>query len=399
MHRRHLLTFLLAGMTLPVSLMARANQQVLAARSWHHSDSTRLVLDLSGPVKYQTFELGSPPRLVVDLHGATLAPNLNEAALRGGPVKMVRSSRRAGGDTRLVFEFDRPVKSSSFTLAPSGGKGDRWVLDLHTGAPALAQAAAPAVAAAPLAKPIKLKPRDIVVVIDPGHGGKDPGALGAKGEQEKHVALNIARLLAKRINRTPGYKARLVRNADIFVPLRKRVEVAHKYNADLFISIHADAAPRRSASGASVFALSEHGATSTMARWMAKQENQADLLGSREMLDLSDKDPLVANVILDMSMNATIASSLGLGHQVITKVGKVAGVHQKRVEQAGFAVLKSPDIPSILVETGFISNLRDCRQLHNGRHQQKVAGAIFDGVHTFLSGNPPMGTYLADAKV
>lgn len=238
--------------------------------------------------------------------------------------------------------------------------------------------------ATPIAKasvtPARQASRDVVVVIDAGHGGKDPGALGPKGEQEKMVALAIARQLAQKLNRQAGFKAHLVRNEDVFIPLRKRVEVARKRNADLFISVHADAAPRKTACGASVFALSQNGATSTTARWLADRENRADLIGARDLLSLKDKDPMLAGVILDMSLTSTIATSLSLGKTILDSVGQVAGTHQKRVEQAGFAVLKSPDIPSILVETGFISNSGDCRQLCDPRHQTRVAQAIFAGV-------------------
>jgi len=404
MHRRRLLTYILAGITLPAPLLARAEQQVLAARGAREGNGLRVVLELSGPVKYEAFELGSPPRLVLDLHGTRLLNALNEASLHGAPIKAIRSGPRGAGDTRLVLEFTEPVQSKTFLLPPGDGKGHRLVLDLQSRVAATAVAAAPAVPAAPEPQPVtkvenqRKGQRDIIVVIDAGHGGKDPGAIGASGDQEKHVALSIARLLAQRIDRQKGFKARLVRNDDIFVPLRKRVDVAHKYNADMFVSVHADAAPRLTASGASVFALSEHGATSAMARFMADSENSADAMGSRQLLNIKDKDPMLADVILDMSMNSTISASLDLGHIVLGHVGKVAGVHQERVEQAGFAVLKSPDIPSILVETGFISNAGDCKRLIDSRHQQKLAGAIFDGVTQYFGSNPPEGSYLAELK-
>ncbi|WP_341522031.1 N-acetylmuramoyl-L-alanine amidase [Pseudomonas sp. G.S.17] len=237
--------------------------------------------------------------------------------------------------------------------------------------------------------------RDVMVVIDPGHGGKDPGAVGAKGEREKDVVLSIAQLLAKRIKREKGFDVRLVRNDDFFVPLRKRVEVAHKYNADIFISIHADAAPRLTASGASVYALSEGGATSATARFMAQRENGADLLGATSLLSLKDKDPMLAGVILDMSMNATIAASLQLGNTILGSLADITTLHQKRVEQAGFAVLKSPDVPSILVETGFISNVRDSQRLVTARHQQAVADGLFAGLQRYFQRNPPADSYVA----
>jgi N-acetylmuramoyl-L-alanine amidase len=234
-----------------------------------------------------------------------------------------------------------------------------------------------------------------MVVVDAGHGGKDPGAVGSRGEREKDVVLSIAQLLAKRLKREKGFDVRLVRNDDFFVPLRKRVDIARKYNADMFISVHADAAPRLTASGASVFALSENGATSATARFMAQRENGADLIGATSLLNLKDKDPMLAGVILDMSMNATIAASLELGHTVLGSLEGVTTLHQKRVEQAGFAVLKSPDVPSILVETGFISNSRDSQRLVTARHQQAVADGLFDGMKRYFERNPPAGSYVA----
>ncbi|WP_213881545.1 N-acetylmuramoyl-L-alanine amidase [Pseudomonas sp. dw_358] len=404
MYRRRLLTYLLAGLTLPVSLRAMAQQQVLAARGARDGEKLRVVLELSGPVQYQSFELGSPPRLILDLHGTRLMTALRDPSLLAAPIKAIRSSPRGAGDTRVVLEFDEPVQSKTFLLPPGDGKGHRLVLDLQTQASHAIVQAAPAAAVAPavvekVERVASNKPqRDIIVVVDAGHGGKDPGAIGGGGQQEKHVALAIARMLAQRIDRQKGFKARLVRNDDVFVPLRKRVDVAHKYNADMFVSVHADAAPNLTASGASVFALSEHGATSAMARYMADTENSADMLGSRQLLTLKDKDPMLADVILDMSMNSTISASLDLGNIVLGHVGKVAGVHGMRVEQAGFAVLKSPDIPSILVETGFISNSSDCRRLIDSRHQQNLADAIFTGVTQYFGRNPPEGTYLAEVK-
>ena len=209
------------------------------------------------------------------------------------------------------------------------------------------------------------------------------------------MVLSIAQLLAKRLKREKGFDVKLVRNDDFFVPLRKRVEIAHKHNADMFISVHADAAPRITASGASVYALSEGGATSATARFMAQRENGADLLGATSLLNLKDKDPMLAGVILDMSMNATIASSLQLGSSILGSLEGITSLHQKRVEQAGFAVLKSPDVPSILVETGFISNARDSARLVTARHQQAVADGLFDGLQRYFQKNPPVNSYMA----
>lgn len=386
MNRRRLLQSLLASAAWLPALDAFAGARLLDARALHFADGLRLVLDLDGPFHFRTFQLSAPERLVIDLEGARPSADLGGLALPSGPLRDIRSGRLGDG-LRLVLDLVEPVDLNAFALAPDGGKGHRLVLDLRA-QKRLAEAPVSSTKAA-------RRGRDIVVVVDAGHGGKDPGALGSRGEREKDVALLIAQNLARRIERQPGFKARLVRNVDVFIPLRQRVEVARRCNADMFVSVHADAAPRRTASGASVFALSEHGATSTLARFMAERENGADLIGASSNLPLKGKDPMLAGVILDMSINATIASSLDLGRSVLRSLGDITRLHQERVDQAGFAVLKSPDIPSILVETGFISNDADCRRLHDARHQQQLAEAIFDGLHRYFRQRPPQGSLLA----
>jgi N-acetylmuramoyl-L-alanine amidase len=395
-----LLNMLLASAALSLPLGAYATQ-IRNARIWRSDDKLRLVLDLSGPVQYKTFTLTSPDRLIIDISGARLTGDFNQLALANTPIKSIRSGHYGTGeDTRIVLDLTAPVKLNSFLLGPEGSQGHRLVLDMgdsaHIHAPAAVIAAAPVSAPPSLPTPEKgQRKRDIMVVVDAGHGGKDPGAIGSRGEREKDVVLSIAQLLAKRLKREKGYDVRLVRNDDFFVPLRKRVDLAHKYNADMFISVHADAAPRLTASGASVFALSEGGATSATARFMAQRENGADLLGANSLLNLKDKDPMLAGVILDMSMNATIAASLQLGNTILGSLADVTSLHQKRVEQAGFAVLKSPDVPSILVETGFISNAKDSQRLVTARHQQAVADGLFDGLQQYFRRNPPVGSYVA----
>jgi N-acetylmuramoyl-L-alanine amidase len=383
-----------AALTLPLGAAASV---IRNARVWQANNKLRLVLDLSGPVQYKTFSLTAPDRLIIDLVGSQLSGDLSHLSLAGTPIKAIRSGAFGHGDTRVVLDLKEPVQLSSFLLGPKGGEGHRLVLDLSSHqASAPAQIAAAPVAAQPVA-PGHPK-RDIVVVVDPGHGGKDPGAVGSKGEREKDVVLSIAQLLARRLKREKGYTVHLVRNDDFYVPLRKRVEFAHQRKADMFISVHADAAPRLSASGASVFALSENGATSATARLMAQRENGADLLGAASLLNLKDKDPMLAGVILDMSMNATIAASLQLGSTMLNSLSGITTLHQKRVEQAGFAVLKSPDVPSILVETGFISNSEDSRRLVTARHQQAVADGLFDGLNRYFEKNPPLNSYMAWAQ-
>ena len=390
MHRRQLLNLLLASPLFTLPFAAHATQ-ISNARLWRSDDKLRLVFDLSGPVQYKTFTLSAPERLIIDLSGAGLSGDFSQLALKNSGITSIRSGHFGKGDTRIVLDLAAPMQLNSFLLPPQDGQGHRLVLDLTSATQAPRQIAAEA-------KPLvdKAHPkRDIIVVVDPGHGGKDPGAVGSKGQREKDVVLSIAQLLAKRLKREKGFDVKLVRNDDFFVPLRKRVEIAHKHNADMFISVHADAAPRITASGASVYALSEGGATSATARFMAQRENGADLLGATSLLNLKDKDPMLAGVILDMSMNATIASSLQLGSSILGSLEGITSLHQKRVEQAGFAVLKSPDVPSILVETGFISNARDSARLVTARHQQAVADGLFEGLKKYFQKNPPMNSYMA----
>ncbi|MBH3405955.1 N-acetylmuramoyl-L-alanine amidase [Pseudomonas glycinae] len=389
MHRRHLLNLMLASAAffLPFSVSAT---QIRNARLWRSDDKLRLVFDLSGPVSYKTFTLSMPERLIIDMSGASLSGDFSQLALSGTPIRSIRSGHFGQGNTRIVLDLSSPVQLNSFLLAPQNGQGHRLVLDLMS-----ASAGLPASVPRETPQEKSHPKRDIMVVVDPGHGGKDPGAIGAKGEREKDVVLSIAQLLARRLKREKGFDVRLVRNDDFFVPLRKRVEIARRHKADMFISVHADAAPRLTASGASVYCLSEGGATSATARFMAQRENGVDLLGATSLLNLKDKDPMLAGVILDMSMNATIAASLQLGSTVLGSLAGITTLHQKRVEQAGFAVLKSPDVPSILVETGFISNPRDSQRLVTARHQQAVADGLFEGLQRYFQKNPPVDSYMA----
>ncbi|NKF25380.1 N-acetylmuramoyl-L-alanine amidase [Pseudomonas sp. BGM005] len=389
MHRRHLLNMMLASAAffLPFSVSAT---QIRNARLWRSDDKLRLVFDLSGSVSYKTFTLSAPERLIIDMSGASLSGDFSQLALSGTPIRSIRSGHFGQGNTRIVLDLSSPVQLNSFLLAPQDGQGHRLVLDLMS-----ASAGVPASVPRETPQEKSHPKRDIMVVVDPGHGGKDPGAIGAKGEREKDVVLSIAQLLARRLKREKGFDVKLVRNDDFFVPLRKRVEIARQHKADMFISVHADAAPRLTASGASVYCLSEGGATSATARFMAQRENGVDLLGATSLLNLKDKDPMLAGVILDMSMNATIAASLQLGSTVLGSLAGITTLHQKRVEQAGFAVLKSPDVPSILVETGFISNARDSQRLVTARHQQAVADGLFEGLQRYFQKNPPVDSYMA----
>ncbi|WP_095113170.1 N-acetylmuramoyl-L-alanine amidase [Pseudomonas sp. Irchel 3H7] len=390
MHRRQVLNLILASAAFAYPFSVSATQ-IRQARLWRSEDKVRLVFDLSGPVRYKTFTLNAPERLIIDVSGASLSGDFSRLALDGSVIRSIRSGPFGLGDTRIVLDLSNPVLLNSFLLAPQDGQSHRLVLDLVSTKPMPTSPKVPRETPQIGAHP----KRDIIVVVDPGHGGKDPGAVGAKGEREKDVVLSIAQLLAKRLKKEKGFDVKLVRNDDFFVPLRKRVEIARQHKADIFISVHADAAQRLTASGASVYCLSEGGATSATARFMAQRENGADLLGATSLLNLKDKDPMLAGVILDMSMNATIAASLQLGSTVLGSLADITTLHQKRVEQAGFAVLKSPDVPSILVETGFISNARDSQRLVTARHQQAVADGLFKGLQRYFEKNPPVDSYLA----
>ena len=388
---------------------ALAATQVRSVRLWRAPDNTRLVFDLSGPVQHSVFTLTSPDRLVIDIGGATLSGPLN-VPTANTPITSMRSAQRTPTDLRVVIDLKKAVTPKSFTLAPNQQYGNRLVVDLFDEAsdanptPTIIASTpattAPAVPVSPAKPEIKLTPvpngkRDIVIVIDAGHGGEDPGASGSAGQKEKNVVLSIARELQRQINAEKGYRAELTRTGDYFIPLRKRTEIARAKGADLFVSIHADAAPSRAAFGASVFALSDRGATSETARWLADSENRSDLIGGAGAVSLDDKDRMLAGVLLDLSMTASLSSSLNVGQKVLTNIGRVTSLHKQRVEQAGFMVLKSPDIPSILVETGFISNNAEAAKLNAAPHQQALARSITSGVKQFFQQNPPQGTYIA----
>jgi len=385
---------------------AVAATQVKSVRLWRAPDNTRLVFDLTGPVQHSVFTLSSPDRLVIDINGATAAGPLSVAP-GDSPVTSVRSAQRTPTDLRVVVDLKKAITPKSFTLAPNQQYGNRLVVDLFDSAadaePTASQpvvATTPAVPVTPTRPAIKLIPvpngkRDIVIAIDAGHGGEDPGASGPRGQHEKDVVLQIAKELQRQINAEQGFRAELTRTGDYFIPLRGRTEIARKKGADLFVSIHADAAPSSAAFGASVFALSERGATSETARWLADTENRSDLIGGAGNVSLDDKDRMLAGVLLDLSMTASLTSSLNVGQKVLSNIGQVTPLHKRRVEQAGFMVLKSPDIPSILVETGFISNSNEANKLQSSGHQQALARSIRTGVKQFFQQNPPPGTYMA----
>jgi len=375
------------------SFYAQAGTQVEGIRIWPAPDHTRLVLDTAGKVDHNMFALSNPARLVIDLKNTRLKTDFSKLDLSGSPVRRIRSATRNGTDLRVVLDLASDIKPRSFQLEPNQQYGHRLVLDLiDENGSRLEKAVKPTVTHDSAGK------RDVVVVIDAGHGGEDPGAIGPKGTREKDVVLKMAHILADMINKQPGYTAKLTRTGDYYIGLRNRTILARKYSADLFVSVHADAFRTPQPKGASVFALSQRGATSETARWLAQSENRSDLIGGTGGVSLDGRDDMLAGVLLDLSMTASINASLGVGSSVLGKLNGVAKLHKPGVEQAAFAVLKSPDIPSILVEAGFISNPQEEKNLATDWYRRKLAGAIMNGIDEYFRKTPPPGTLLAWQK-
>lgn len=370
------------------SLYSLAEPVIENVRVWRAPDNTRLVFDLSAPVSHSIFELSNPERLVIDLPAAAFAANVDSLDTQNTPVNAVRTGKRDDGGLRVVLDLSKQVKPRTFTLSPNESYGNRLVVDLFDKKERVQKSVAD----------LTEVNRDIVIAIDAGHGGEDPGALGPGGVYEKDVVLGISKALKQAIDAQPGYSAVLVRTSDYYVPLRDRFEKAREHRADMFISIHADSFRMPSVRGASVYALSTKGATSEMASYLAQKENRADLIGGAGNLSLRDKDDQLASVLLDLSMNATLDSSLRLGEMILSEMGSVTRLHKKNVEQAGFAVLKSPDVPSLLIETGFISNPEDARNLSQVSFQTRLAKSIFQGVRNYFDNYPPADTLVASMR-
>jgi N-acetylmuramoyl-L-alanine amidase len=355
-------------------------------RLWRAPDHTRIVFDMNGPAEHKLIVLDNPSRIVLDVQNTRLKTTLDELELADTPVKAIRSGVREGDDLRVVLDMSAAVDPRSFTLNSNEQAGDRLVLDLYD------KSSKPAVIKKSVEQSSK---RDLIIAIDAGHGGEDPGALGPKKLREKDVVLAIATELHNLFKADAGFSPTLIRSGDYYVSLKGRRDLARKRQADLFVSIHADAFQRKEAHGASVYALSTSGATSTAARYLAQRENAADLVGG---VSLSDKDDVLAGVLADLSMTSTLDTSLKLGDGVLRRMDNIAVLHKKQVEQAGFAVLKSPDIPSILVETGFISNPAESQKLASSSYQKKMARAIHTGIKSWFQDHPPSGTLLAWQK-
>ena len=443
--RRRLIKLAGASLFLTVSPLAQAattrNAGVLAVRIWPAADYTRVAIEHGAPLKYTHFMVKDPERLVVDLEGIEFNNVLDSLANKIAPddpnIRLLRAGRYKPGVVRLVMELKAEANPQVFVLPPVGGYGHRLVLDVYPlnppdpllslldgseprpavveSRPLVKSENHPAVVAEaraqskpePVAEPkVRSKPepvaeqkplvkrqgrpvvdRLVTITLDPGHGGEDPGAIGSGGSYEKNVTLAVAKRLRAKIEAEPNMRAVLTRDSDFFVPLQARVQKARRIQSDLFVSIHADAFVRPDANGSSVFVLSESGASSSAARYLAQKENAADLIGG---VNIDVKDPILARTLLDLSQTATINDSLKLGKAVLGELGGINRLHKSSVEQAGFAVLKAPDIPSILVETAFISNPEEEKRLNDDAYQDKMAEAIFSGIRKYLAKNTPL---------
>ncbi|MDR2506870.1 MAG: N-acetylmuramoyl-L-alanine amidase [Candidatus Accumulibacter sp.] len=444
--RRELIRF--AGASLLLLVTPRGHtavkSEIVAVRVWPAADYTRVTIEHSAPVKFSHFTIGSPDRLVVDLENIDFNSILQGMGNKISPndpnIKLLRAGQFKPGIVRLVMELKNQVKPQVFVLTPIGHYGYRLVLDVYpleppdpllqlikknnllldedtlpeetvpqenappsptqpqdqvqaqsqVQAPPPAQPQAQVQQAQAQARPeTSARPvikRLVTIMLDPGHGGEDPGAVGRRGSYEKNITLALAARLKAKIDAEPNMRAVLTRDSDYFVPLQMRVQKARQIRADLFISIHADAFIRPEAKGSSVFILSEKGASSSAARYLAQKENEADLIGG---VNLGAADPMLARTLLDLSQTVTISDSLKVGKAVLSEIGNINHLHKGHVEHAGFAVLKAPDIPSILIETAFISNPDEEKRLNNAAYRNEMATAIFSGIRKYFIKNPP----------
>ena len=426
-------TVLKAGATLLLSVTVplRANAaQILAVRVWPAEDYTRVTLENDTDLKATHFIVKDPERMVVDIEGLELNPTLKSLVAKiqsNDPyIKQVRVGQNRPNVVRLVFDLKEEVTPQVFTLPPAGNYKHRLIFDLYPvkqvdpiaamiekgdwsdPAPATTPTPAPKDQLAELKPDLKAEPREelknelktaekfdkngklvrmITIALDPGHGGEDPGASGKNGSREKDIVLAIAKRLKNKLEDLPNMRVMLTRDGDYFVPLGTRVEKARKVQADLFVSIHADAFVQPTARGSSVFVLSEKGATSSAARWLADKENLADTIGG---VNVKNHDKQLASVLFDLSTTAQINDSMKLGRSVLGEIGGINRLHKGSVEQAGFAVLKAPDIPSILIETAFISNPEEEAKLLDEAYQNKLADAIVTGIRRYFAKNPPL---------
>lgn len=350
--------------------------------------STQIKFDFNVKPKFHQFILKNPARIVFDFANTHIKSPISSQNIKSSQIHHMRYATKANNGLRVVFDVEPGTKVKA---QPQHSKEQTLAITLFSQAKKENSQSRNKTKELSIKKP---KLRDVIVIIDPGHGGKDPGAIGKRRIMEKNVVLGIAKRLKKLIDQQPGMKAYLTRSSDYYIGLRKRLSIARKYNADLFVSIHADAYRNPQSRGASVFALSQRGATSEAARWLAAKENYSEL-GGVDLTELDDDNGMVRSVLIDLSQTATIGASLSLGEQVLKNLDKITTLHHKGVEQARFVVLKSPDIPSILVETGFISNRYEERLLSSNRYQQKLANSIIRGIKQYFIEHPPRGSFLA----
>ena len=383
------------------SVACWAQATVTGARASLDGNTTRLVFDISAGIEHRLFVLQNPDRVVIDISNARAGVNLSSLETGNTVIGGLRSAQQGQNnrDLRVVLDLQQSAQPRSFSLRPNKEFGHRLVIDLtHEPVAQATRSQAPAPqqrASTPAGTRATAPPREIVIAIDAGHGGRDPGAIGPSGTREKDVVLAIARRLQQLVDREPGFRAVMIRDGDYFISLQDRVHRARAARADMMISIHADAFHDRRARGASVYTLSPRGATSEQARLLAERENASDLIGG---VKLDDKDDLLASVLLDLSQTATIEASVDAGERILSGLRNVGRVHKPRVEQAGFRVLRAPDMPSMLVETGFISNPEEERNLRSVAYQQRLAEAMLVGIRSYFRDAPPPGTILAQQR-
>jgi N-acetylmuramoyl-L-alanine amidase len=375
---------ILTTLLLSFSLQATA-AEVSNLRVWADPDKTRAVLDLSEPAEYKLFTLQNPNRVVIDLDASKLKSTFRPDAIKSGVIASVRHGKPESGTLRIVLDLSESAKMKSFILAPTGQYGHRLVVDLFGNS---GQQSATIKRVSDVQKPN----RDVVVAIDAGHGGEDPGASGPKRTREKNVVLSIARELKRQIDAEPGMRGMLVRDGDYYIAHRERYEKARRARADLFVSIHADAFSDSRVNGSSVFVLSRKGASSEYARLIADSENRSDLVGG---VKLDEKDDMLASVLLDLSQSATMEASNQIADSILGSLKHSVKVHKKQVGRANFLMLKAPDVPSVLVETAFISNPTEEKKLTQKEFQQDISKAISRGVRNYFYRSPPQGTWIA----
>lgn len=379
---------LLALLSLLVPLLAQAAPaEISGARLWIAPDQTQLVMDANAPLEHKIFSVSDPNRLIIDIPDARVTGKLPLAEPADLLVKGVRSGLLDNGQLRIVIDLKQAVRAKSFVLEPNERYGHRLVVDM---APKTAKNRSSPTTPSPKADAKGQQgPRDLIIAIDPGHGGEDPGAIGSEGTLEKNITLAISHKLANLVNGEPGMRAVLLRDGDYYLSLNKRIELALQQDADLFVSIHADAFVDQGAGGSSVFVLASDGATSQQANWLAERENSADRIGG---IDLQDKSQALSKTLWEMALKGTLEHSDLAARAVLENLSKVGAVHHAKVQKAGFAVLKVPSIPSILIETAFISNPEEEKRLLSGDYQARLAGAIARGIKTYFAANPPPGT-------